>query len=78
MNEQQKKDLVNQSVARLDQIRASLLEAEKKEEEALGQLTKSAEETPERRLAVGEGLSPHASGVIQRASQHSRSTGERH
>ena len=39
-------------MARLDQIRASLLEAEKKEEEALGQLTKSAEETPERRLAV--------------------------
>jgi hypothetical protein len=52
MNEQQKKDLANQSVARLHQIRASLLEAEKKEEEALGKLTKSAEETPARRLAV--------------------------
>lgn len=52
MNEQQKKDLANQSVARLHQIRASLLETDKQEEEALGNLTKSAEDTPDRRLAV--------------------------
>jgi len=51
MNEQQKKELANQSVARLHQIRASLLEVDKQEEEALGKLTKSAQETPER-LAV--------------------------
>lgn len=52
MNDQQKRELANQSVARMHQIRASLLEADKHEEEALGNVTKSAEDTPDRRLAI--------------------------
>ena len=52
MNEQQKKDLVNQSVARLHQIKANLLQVDKQEEEALGKLPESAEATPDQRLAV--------------------------
>jgi hypothetical protein len=52
MNEQQKKDLTNQSVARLHQIRASLLDVDKKEEEALGNLTKSKKDTLDQRQAI--------------------------
>ena len=50
MNEQQIKELANQSVARLHQIRTSLLETEKQEKEALKSLAK--EDAPERRLTI--------------------------
>ena len=52
MNDKQIKELANQSVARLHQIRTSLLETEEQEKEAIKSLAKSGGDTPERRLTV--------------------------
>jgi hypothetical protein len=52
MSESQKQELTNQSVARLHQIKASLVEAGNQEQKAIRSLTGSAEDTPDRRLAV--------------------------